>query len=101
MVAAVWGEGKDFASRKLVRECGSAMLTFKVCVRVVGLVLAGVTGLSATACFEANAQPHSAPKVSGIATYAVELAFKGDFIRAGSVADRSGDAAAIKLVELL
>ena len=70
-------------------------------IRVVGFVLAAATGFGALTGFEANAQPHSAPKVSSIAVYAVELAFKGDFIRASRLASRSGDGAAMKLVELL
>jgi soluble lytic murein transglycosylase len=77
------------------------MLGIRVYVRVVGLVFAVATGFCDLAGVEANAQPHSAPKVSGIANYAVELAFKGDFIRAAGLARRSGDGAAKKLVELL
>ena len=70
-------------------------------IRLVAFALAAATGFGAVSNFEANAQPHSAPRVSGIATYAVELAFKGDFIRAGGLARRSSDGAAMKLVELL
>ena len=77
------------------------MVRIKGYVRVVGLVLAAVTGFGALAGFEAKGQPHSAPKVSSIAVYAVELAFKGDFIRASGLASRSRDRAAMKLVELL
>ena len=70
-------------------------------IRLVAFALAAATGFGAVSGFEANAQPHSAPRVSGIATYAVELAFKGDFIRAGGLARRSRDHAAMNLVELL
>ena len=69
-------------------------------IRVAGFVLAAATGFGALTGFEANGQPHSAPKVSNIAVYAVELAFKGDFIQASHVARRSGDPAAMNLVEL-
>lgn len=46
-------------------------------------------------------QAIAAPKVSGLAVQATKLALKGDFVAAGQIAQRSGDAAAIKLVELL
>lgn len=43
----------------------------------------------------------AASQVSSLAVQATELALKGNFIDAGSLAERSGDEAAIKLVELL
>jgi soluble lytic murein transglycosylase len=43
----------------------------------------------------------AAPQVSNLAVQATELALKGNFIDAGNLAQRSGDEAAIKLVELL
>ncbi len=43
----------------------------------------------------------AAPKVSGTAVEAVKLALKGQFVDAGAMAQKSGDMAAIKLVELL
>lgn len=43
----------------------------------------------------------AAPQVSRLAVEAAGLALKGDFIQARGVAERSGDAAAIKLVELI
>lgn len=46
-------------------------------------------------------QAIAAPKVSGLAVQAAKLALKGDFVAAGQMAQRSGDAAAIKLVELI
>ncbi len=76
------------------------MLRFGGYIRVVAFVLAAATEFGAPFGFEANAQPHSAPKVSSLAVYAVELGFKGDFIRAGHVARRSDDPAAMNLVEL-
>lgn len=91
----------DFASREMVRGVWVSMLRSKVCGRVVGLVLAVVTGVGALPGSGANAHPHSAPKFLGVATYAVEMAFTGDFIRGASLASRSGDGAAMKLVELL
>jgi soluble lytic murein transglycosylase len=45
----------------------------------------------------AQAEPH----VSGLAVDAAKAAFAGNFKDAGSLAQRSGDAAAIKLVELI
>jgi soluble lytic murein transglycosylase len=62
----------------------------------------------AAATATATASPHAitssaqaAPKVSGLAVQAAKLALKGEFVEAGATAQRSGDAAAIKLVELL
>ena len=43
----------------------------------------------------------AAPQASNAAIQATELALKGNFMDAGSLAQRSGDEAAIKLVELL
>jgi soluble lytic murein transglycosylase len=43
----------------------------------------------------------AAPQASSAAVQAAELALKGNFLDAGAVAQRSGDTAAIKLVELL
>ena len=43
----------------------------------------------------------AAPQVSNLSVQATELALKGNFIEAGILAQRSGDEAAIKLVELL
>ncbi len=43
----------------------------------------------------------AAPQVSRLAVEAAALALKGDFIQAGAVAERSGDPAAVKLVELI
>ncbi len=46
-------------------------------------------------------QAIAAPQVSQLVIDAVKLALKGDFIEAAALARRSGDPAAIKLVELL
>ena len=43
----------------------------------------------------------AAPNPSGLAVEAARLALKGDFVAAGKTAERSGDIAAIKLVELI
>jgi soluble lytic murein transglycosylase len=43
----------------------------------------------------------AAPQASNAAVQATDLALKGNFIDAGSMAQRSGDGAAVKLVELL
>ena len=43
----------------------------------------------------------AAPQVSSLAVEATKLAFAGNFLEAGVLAKRSGDVAAIKLVELL
>ncbi len=43
----------------------------------------------------------AAPNPSGLAVQAAKLALKGDFVAAGEMAQRSGDIAAIKLVELI
>ena len=50
------------------------------------------------------ALPMASPAVampSGLAVQAVQMALSGDFLGAGSLAARSGDSAAVKLVELL
>lgn len=70
-------------------------------IRMAAFALAAATGFGAITGYEAKAQPHSGPRVTSLAVYAVELGFKGDFIRAGHVARRSADAAAVNLVELL
>jgi len=41
------------------------MVRIKGYIRVVGFALAAATGFGVLTGFEANAQPHSAPKVSG------------------------------------
>ena len=44
---------------------------------------------------------HAEPAASGLAVQAAKAAFAGDFMEAGQLAQRSGDPAAIKLVELI
>lgn len=61
------------------------------------LLLKGLFAATAVA-----AQPFAAlPAMASIAVDAVKFALKGDFAAAGETARRSGDAAAIKLVELI
>lgn len=76
------------------------MLRTGVYIRVAALALAAATVFGAVTGYEAKAQPHSGPKVSSLAVYAIELGYKGDFIRASHVARRSDDLAAMNLVEL-
>ncbi len=67
---------------------------------VVSAVLMGSAFLPVTAAMT-SAAAIAAPQVSNLSVQATELALKGSFIDAGSLAQRSGDEAAIKLVELL
>jgi soluble lytic murein transglycosylase len=60
-----------------------------------GLLSATAAGLLPLSAAPALAGP------SGLAVQAVKIALTGDFIGAGDLANRSGDQAAIKLVELL
>ena len=74
---------------------------FRRFVRISFLALAAATALAAPAVYAPDGQALAAPKVSGLAVQATKLALKGGFAEAGQLAKRSGDAAAIKLVELL
>ena len=70
-------------------------------LRISYLALAATTALAAPAIFMPDGQAQAAPKVSGLAVEAARLALKGNFSEAGQLAKRSGDEAAMKLVELL
>ncbi len=65
------------------------------------LALAAVTASVSPSLYSATGQVMAEPKVSGQAIQAAKLALKGNFVDAGAAAQRSGDEAAIKLVELL
>ena len=70
-------------------------------LRVSFLALAAATAVASPQLYAADGQAWAAPRVSGVAVQAVKLALKGDFLGAGQLARRSGEPAAIKLVELL
>ncbi len=67
---------------------------------VIGSVLLGPV-LVSTAVVFTPASVIAAPQAKSLALQATELALKGHFSDAGPLAQRSGDEAAIKLVELL
>ncbi len=69
-------------------------------LRISFLALAAVTAVASPAVLPLESAI-AAPKVSGLAVQAAKLALKGDFVSAGEAAQKSGDMAAIKLVELL
>ncbi|CAN5508407.1 lytic transglycosylase domain-containing protein [soil metagenome] len=73
----------------------------RVWVRVAFTALLAGSVLSPVGPFGATAPAIAVPQVNGSAVQAAETAFKGDFVRAGVLAERSGDQAAVKLVELL
>lgn len=62
-------------------------------------VLLGTASLSATLLIQ-PAPAIAAPQVSSASVIAADLAIKGRFSEAGAAAERSGDPAAVKLVEL-
>jgi soluble lytic murein transglycosylase len=66
---------------------------FFVCALVGSTVLAAALPLSLAA--------FAAPQVSRTAVSAADAAFKGNYGEAGALAERSGDPAAVKLVELI
>jgi soluble lytic murein transglycosylase len=70
-------------------------------LRISFLALAAATAAASPQLFSAEGQVWAAPRVSGLSLQATKLALKGDFIGAGQIAQRSGDQAAVKLVELL
>ena len=67
---------------------------------IVSVLLAGSAVVPAAALFTSNVA-YAEPQASGDAVQAAELALKGNFEDAGATARRSGDPAAIKLVELI
>jgi soluble lytic murein transglycosylase len=76
-------------------------MRFNRFMRISLLALAAVTATASPSLVSETGQAIAAPKVSGLAVQAAKLALKGDFVEAGQLAQRSGDAAAIKLVELI
>jgi soluble lytic murein transglycosylase len=76
-------------------------MRFHQLVRISLLALAAATA-TVTPAFVPGVQPAWAEtKPSSSAVEAAKLALKGDFLGAGRAAERSGDIAAIKLVELI
>lgn len=73
--------------------------------RTLRISLVALTALAAPVALPgtplAPASAWAAPQVSGTAVDAVKLALNGQFVDAGTLAQKSGDMAAIKLVELL
>lgn len=76
-------------------------MRFRQFVRISVLALSAVTAAVAYPVIMQDGQAIAAPNASGLAIQAARAALKGDFIEAGSLAKRSGDEAAIKLVELI
>jgi soluble lytic murein transglycosylase len=76
-------------------------MRFSQFVRISVLALAAVSATTALPTIMRDGQAIAAPKVSGLAIQAAKAALKGDFTEAGTLAQRSGDDAAIKLVELI
>ncbi len=70
-------------------------------LRISFLALAAVTASVAPVAFTGPAVVWAQGKPSALAVQAARLALKGDFVAAGEAAERSGDVAAIKLVELI
>ncbi|WP_373505444.1 lytic transglycosylase domain-containing protein [Aestuariivirga sp.] len=70
-------------------------------LRVSFLALAAVTASVSPSLYSTTGTVMAEPKVSGQAVQAAKLALKGDFVAAGQAAQKSGDGAAIKLVELI
>jgi len=69
--------------------------------RVALLALVAGTAAAAPLPLQPARPALAQPKVSSLAVEAAKLALAGKFIDAGAAAERSGDAAAVKLVELL
>lgn len=69
--------------------------------RIALAAFLSATALTGAPPVFAPAPAIAAPQVSQLALDAVKLAFKGDFIEAAALAKRSGDPAAVKLIELL
>ena len=69
--------------------------------RVAALAVSAAYATVAPLALQPVNAAQAAPKVSRLAIEATKLALAGNFIEAGKAAERSGDAAAIKLVELL
>jgi soluble lytic murein transglycosylase len=65
----------------------------------VFFALVGLTGLTVTVSLSEPVL--AAPQVSRSAISAADAAFKGKYVDAGALAERSGDPAAVKLVELI
>ncbi len=73
----------------------------RVFTRIALAAFLSATALAAAARVVAAVPAIAAPQVSTLAVEAAGLALKGNFIEAAALAKRSGDPAAIKLVELL
>lgn len=70
-------------------------------LRISLMALAAATATAAPLTYAMTSSALAEPKVSGLAVQATKLALQGDFVAAGEAAQRSDDAAAIKLVELI
>ena len=69
--------------------------------RVALLALVATSAIAAPRVLQTTGQAMAEPRVSGLAVQAAKLALAGQFVAAGATAAKSGDAAAIKLVELI
>ena len=76
-------------------------MRFHSFVRISLLALAAATATVAPLPVQGFATAWAETRPSGAAVEAAKLALKGDFVAAGRAAERSGDIAAIKLVELI
>ena len=70
-------------------------------VRISLLALAAATASVMPGPLPGFEAAHAQSQPSSLAVQAARLALKGDFVAAGEAAERSGDVAAIKLVELI
>lgn len=76
-------------------------MRFHSFVRISLLALAAATAVAAPLPLLGSVPAMAETRPSGSAVEAAKLALKGDFVAAGATAARSGDKAAIKLVELI
>ena len=77
------------------------MTTRRNFIRFGALLLTTTAVASLPAALGQSGAALAAPKVSNLAVQAAKAAFAGDYVSAGSLAQRSDDPAAIKLVELI
>jgi soluble lytic murein transglycosylase len=77
------------------------MTTRRDIFRFGALLMTSAAVAALPASLARTGQAFAAPKVSDAAVEAAKAAFAGDFAKAGSLAQRTGDPAAIKLVELI
>src|SRR5574343_190041 len=87
-------------SRRLKDVIGSFMRINRF-LRISLIALAATTAMVTPGFISQSGMVLAASEPSSAAVEAARLALKGDFVAAGEAAQRSGDVAAIKLVELI